>query len=146
MVITPITLKAAREYVTRVHRHHQAPQGGLFAIAASEGEYVKAVVIVGRPVARHLDDGFTAEVTRLASDGSPNACSMLYAAAWRAARAMGYRKLVTYTLQREPGSSLRAVGFRIVGEVSARSWHSETRPRIDKDEKEPRFRWELMVG
>jgi hypothetical protein len=145
MNVSPITLKEARAYVGRVHRHHKPPQGGLFAIAAAEGEDVVGVVIVGRPVARHLDDGFTAEVTRLASDGSKNACSMLYAAAWRAARAMGYQKLVTYTLQTEPGTSLRAAGFRVVGEVTKRSWHTPSRPRIDQDERQARFRWEVAA-
>lgn len=145
MNVSPITLKAARLYVGRVHRHHKPPQGGLFAIAAAEGEEVVGVVIVGRPVARRLDDGFTAEVTRLASDGSKNACSMLYAAAWRAARAMGYRKLVTYTLQTEPGTSLRAAGFKVVGEVTKRSWNTPSRPRVDQDERQARFRWEIAA-
>lgn len=105
------------------------------------------MVIVGRPVSRVLDaDDFTCEVTRLASDGSKNVCSMLYAAAWRAARAMGYRRLITYTLQSEPGSSLRAVGFTIAGEVTKRSWHTPSRPRVDKDERQARFRWELNAA
>jgi hypothetical protein len=143
--VAPITLRHAREYVGRVHRHHLPPQGGLFAIAAAEGDEVVGVVIVGRPVARHLDDGFTAEITRLASDGSKNACSMLYAAAWRAARAMGYRKLVTYTLRTEPGTSLRAAGLKVVGEVSQRSWDTPSRPRIDKDERQARLRWEISA-
>jgi hypothetical protein len=141
-----MTLREAREYVTRVHRHHRAPQGGLFAIGASDGEQIVGVVIVGRPVSRVLDaDDYTCEVTRLASDGSRNVCSLLYAAAWRAARAMGYRRLVTYTLKSESGSSLRAVGFQVVGEVTKRSWHTPSRPRIDKDERQERFRWELVA-
>jgi hypothetical protein len=143
--VAPITLRHAREYVGRVHRHHLPPQGGLFAIAAAEGDEVVGVVIVGRPVARHLDDGFTAEITRLASDGSKNACSMLYAAAWRAARAMGSSKLVTYTLRTEPGTSLRAAGLKVVGEVSQRSWDTPSRPRIDKDERQARLRWEISA-
>ena len=146
LAVVPMTLREARAYVTRVHRHHQAPVGGLFAIGASDGEQVVGVVIVGRPVSRVLDgDDFTCEVTRLASDGSRNVCSLLYAAAWRAARAMGYRRLVTYTLKSESGSSLRAVGFNIVGEVTKRSWHTPSRPRVDKDERQERFRWELVA-
>jgi hypothetical protein len=143
--VVPMTLREARAYVTEVHRHHQAPQGGLFAIGASDGEKVVGVVIVGRPVARMADNGWTCEVTRLASDGTPNVPSMLYRAAWRAARAMGYRKLITYTLQTEPGTSLRAAGFRIVGEVTKRSWNTPSRPRVDKDDRQARFRWEVAA-
>ncbi len=104
MTITPITLREARAFVEQHHRHHKKPQGGIFAVAASEGDRVEGVVIVGRPVSRMLQrDGFTAEVVRLCTLGAKNACSMLYAAAWRAARAMGYRRLVTYTLASEGG-------------------------------------------
>lgn len=109
--VVPMTLREARAYVDEHHRHHRAPQGGLFAIGAAEDDAIVGVVIVGMPVARMLADGFTCEVTRLASDGSRNVCSMLYRAAWRAARAMGYRRLVTYTLPEEGGTSLRAAGF-----------------------------------
>jgi hypothetical protein len=141
--IVPMTLGEARAYVMSVHRHHLAPIGGLFAIGASQDEAIVGVVIVGRPVARLADNGWTVEVTRLASDGTANVPSMLYRAAWRAARAMGYRKLITYTLQTEPGTSLRAAGFRLVGEVTKRSWNTPSRPRIDKDERQARFRWEV---
>lgn len=145
LAAVPMTLREARAYVDRVHRHHRAPQGGLFAIgAASDGEVV-GVVIVGRPVARMLDDDWTCEVTRLASDGSPNVCSMLYRAAWRAARAMGYRRLVTYTLASEPGSSLLGAGFRVVGEVRGRSWHTPSRPRVDSHPTEDKLRWEVSA-
>ena len=91
------------------------------------------VVIVGRPVARLNQDAWTAEVTRLCVlEGYPNACSMLYAAAWRACRAMGWRRLITYTLVSEPGTSLRAAGWREIGRVTGRSWNREARPRVDK--------------
>src|ERR1051326_91546 len=102
-MLVPISLRDAREFVRQIHRHHRAPQGGKFAIAVSDGQKVLGVSIVGRPVSRLLDDGWTAEVIRLATDGTKNACSMLYSASWRAARAMGYRKLVTYILDSEPG-------------------------------------------
>lgn len=144
--VVPLTLTEAKSYVARVHRHHQAPQGGLFAIGAAVGDEIVGCVIVGRAVSRVLDaDPYTCEVTRLASDGSKNACSLLYAAAWRAARAMGYRRLITYTLKTEPGSSLRAVGFKVVGEVTKRSWDTPSRPRVDKDERQERLRWELVA-
>lgn len=96
--LTPITLREARAYVAERHRHHRPPQGGIFAVAAASDGEVCGVAIVGRPVARMAADGWTAEVTRLCTDGTRNACSMLYRAAWRACRAMGYRRLITYTL------------------------------------------------
>lgn len=146
MTVTPLTLTEARNYITRVHRHHQAPVGGLFAIGAEQDGEIVGCVIVGRPVSRVMDaDPYTCEVTRLASDGTKNACSMLYAAAWRAARAMGYRRLITYTLKTEPGTSLRAAGFKVIGEVTKRSWDTPSRPRIDKDERQERLRWELVA-
>lgn len=101
--ITPCTLREARSYVEQFHRHHRPPQGGLFAVACADAEKVRGVAIVGRPVSRMLDNGWTVEVTRVATDGARNACSMLYGAAWRAARALGYRRLITYTLLEEGG-------------------------------------------
>jgi hypothetical protein len=109
---------------------------------ADEAGTVRGVAIVGRPVARSRDDGLTLEVTRLATDGCDNACSALYAAAWRAARAMGYRRIGTYTLKSEPGTSLRAAGWIIIHEVRGRSWSCESRPRVDKYPDEPKFLWE----
>lgn len=131
--VVPITLAEANEYVRLHHRHHKPTVGHLFSVAVAEGDGVRGVAIVGRPVARALQDGFTAEVNRVATDGAANACSMLYATCWRAARALGYRKLVTYTLASEPGTSLRAAGWRVVGETKGRSWDTPTsgRPRVD---------------
>lgn len=115
--LQPITLREARAFVDREHRHHRAPQGGLFAIAVELDGEVCGVVIVGKPVSRMAArDNYLAEVTRLCTDGTKNACSMLYAAAWRAARALGYRKLITYTLATESGVSLRAAGREVVGQ------------------------------
>lgn len=89
--------------------------------------------MVGRPVARHYDDGLTLEVNRVATDGCENAGSALYGAAWRAAKALGYRRLITYTLASESGASLRGSGWRVVAERAARSWSnaSVARPRVD---------------
>jgi len=141
--ITPVTLGESYALVNRIHRHHKAPQGGLFAIAVScEGEVV-GVAIVGRPISRRLDDSWTVEVTRVAVEvGNPNACSMLYGACWRAARAMGYRKVITYTLSTERGTSVRAAGWKCVGSTPGRSWDVPSRPRIDKHPLQQRFRWE----
>lgn len=140
--VVPMTLREARAFVAEHHRHHRAPQGGLFAIGGAVGEYVCAVVIVGKPVARMLADGWTAEVTRLCSVGTENACSMLYAAAWRAAKAIGYRRLVTYTLAEEGGASLRGAGWRLVGEAGGGSWSRTSRPRVDTHPMQRKLRWE----
>ncbi|MDQ6720107.1 MAG: hypothetical protein M3003_04845 [Candidatus Dormibacteraeota bacterium] len=140
-----MTLTEAKAYITATHRHHRAPVGGQFAIGAAEGETVVGCVVVGRPVARMLDDGWTVEVTRLATDGSKNACSMLYRAAWRAARAMGYRRLVTYTLPEEGGTSLRAAGFTLIGEAGGGSWSRDSRPRVDLHPTQVKLRWELTA-
>ncbi|MFF3669888.1 XF1762 family protein [Microtetraspora malaysiensis] len=113
----PVTLQTARAFIAWTHGHLPPPQRATFVIgvATDDGTLV-GVVIAGRPVARSFDDGFTVEVTRLATDGTANACSALLTAAWRAARAMGHRRLITYTLATEPGTSLRAAGLRWVAE------------------------------
>jgi hypothetical protein len=130
--VVPITQREAMAFVERHHRHHKPPRGSVFQLAASDGGgEVVGVALVGRPVARGLQDGWTLEVNRLCTDGTRNACSMLYAAAWRAARALGYRRLITYILASEPGTSLRAAGWRVVGEVRGRSWSCPSRPRVD---------------
>lgn len=114
--ICPISLKEANAFVEQYHRHHKPVTGHKFSIGCTDGEKIVGVAIVGRPVSRYLDDGWTLEVNRLCTDGTRNACSMLYAAAWRAARAMGYHKLITYILDSENGASLRAaVRFRHAG-------------------------------
>ena len=142
MMLCPITLKDAGEFVGRVHRHHKPPQGGLFAVAATDGVQIVGVAIIGRPVSRMLADGWTAEVTRLATDGSRNCCSLLYAAAWRACRALGYGRLITYILDTEPGTSLRAAGWRCVGQAGGGSWSRINRPRVDDHPTQGKMRWE----
>lgn len=94
--VCPVSLKEANAFVEQHHRHHKPVVGHKFSIACTDGENIVGVAIVGRPVARYLDDGWTLEVNRLCTDGTKNACSFLYAAAWRAVRAMGYHKLITY--------------------------------------------------
>jgi len=142
--IVPVSVQSARAYVDQHHRHHKAPQSGLFAVAVSRDDTIVGVAIVGRPVARCLQDEWTAEVTRVATDGTKNACSMLYGACWRAARALGYKKLVTYTLKSESGSSLRAAGWQVVGQVNGRSWNCTSRPRVDKHPLQDKLRWEAV--
>jgi len=144
LTLVPVTLTDAMLFVGRHHRHHLPPQGGLFAVGVAQGEEVVGVVIVGRPVARRTQDGWTAEVTRLCVvDGVKNACSKLYAAAWRGCRALGYRRLITFTLDSEPGTSLRAAGWKEVGSTPGKSWSVPSRPRIDKHPLQTRIKWEV---
>jgi hypothetical protein len=147
--VRPLPISRAKEVVGALHRHHRPPVGALFAIAAEVGGELVGCVMVGRPVARGLQDGFTAEVTRLATNGYPNACSFLYAAAWRAARALGYRRMVTYILAEEPGTSLKAMkegGWREVAGVRGRSWSCDSRPREDGHPLGDKVRWEVAVS
>jgi hypothetical protein len=109
-------------------------QGCKFCVAVSSGDKVVGVAIVGRPVARFLDDGWTLEVNRCCTDGTKNACSMLYSAAWRAAKSLGYMRLITYTLPEEGGASLRASNWRCLGLRGGGNWNVKSRPRIDTDE------------
>lgn len=143
LFLCPLTLREARAFVARWHRHHPAPQGGLFAVGVADGGGVVGVAIIGKPVARMSANGWTAEVTRLCTDGTKNACSMLYAAAWRAARALGYLRLITYTLATESGVSLRAAGWRCIGEAGGGSWSRESRPRVDLHPTQEKLRWEV---
>lgn len=145
LFVSPITLRESNAYVAAKHRHHGPVRGCIACLAVSDGSEVRGVAIVGRPVARMLDDGWTAEVLRCCTDGSRNACSMLYGAAWRAVRALGYRKLVTYTLPNEGGASLRASGMRCVGQAGGGSWSRKQRPRIDTHPIQEKLRWEKEV-
>lgn len=144
MDLCPVTLREARFFVGANHRHHRAPQGGLFAVAVVDAGAIVGVAIIGKPVARMLVDGYTAEVTRLCvRDEAPkNACSMLYGAAWRACRALGYQRLVTYTLPEEGGASLRGAGWKLIGEAGGGSWSRRERPRVDTHPTQGKFRWE----
>lgn len=133
LTIVPIFFAEACTFVRRHHRHHEPPTSHLFSIAvADDAAQVVGVAIVGRPIARLLQDGYTAEVTRTCTDGTRHANSALYGAAWRAARALGYRRLITYTQVGESGASLRAAGWRVVAERPPRAgWDMPGRPRID---------------
>lgn len=146
MVIVPLTLAEANEFVRQHHRHHKPVPGAKFAIGVEEGGKIVGVAIVGRPVARLLDDGYTAEVIRTCTDGTRNANSMLYGAAWRAARAMGYRRIGTYTLPEEGGASLRAAGWRCLGEAGGGTWNRKSRPRVDLHPLQTKVRWEVCNG
>ncbi|MFO0519316.1 MAG: XF1762 family protein [bacterium] len=132
--VVPLTLDEANALVATLHRHHAPVVGHKFSIGAADGDKIVGAAIVGRPVARHLDDGMTLEVNRCVTDGTRNACSLLYGAAWRAAKALGYRRLITYTLPAEGGASLRGAGWRNVGLRGGGNWNVPSRPRVDTAE------------
>ena len=145
--LAPITLKEANTFIGRWHRHHAPVVGHKFSIAISDGDKVRGVVTVGRPVARLLDNGWTLEVNRCCTDGVKNGCSKLYSAAWQAAKALGYKKLVTYTLPSEGGASLRASGWKCLGEKGGGNWNVKSRPRVDTEEelRQLKLRWEMTA-
>ena len=121
--IVPVSFREAAAFVSRHHRHHRPPVGCKFCVGVAAGNELVGVAMVGRPVARHYDDGRTLEVNRTCTDGTPNANSCLYGAAWRAAKALGYQRLITYTQAGETGASLTGAGWRVIGERQARkSW------------------------
>lgn len=130
--LVPLTQRQAREACARWHRHNKPPRGDLFRVGIADGDTLVCVGIAGRPVARHLDDGATVEVTRVASNGTRNATSMAYGALARAAFALGWRRVITYTQADEGGASLRAAGWRVVAQRPARAaWGTMARPRDD---------------
>ncbi len=144
--VVPCSIARAKAYVEALHRHHTPSTGARWAVAVADEEAeVRGVAMLGRPVARLLDDGWTIEVSRVATDGCPNACSALYGAARRIATAFGYAKLITYTRIDEPGSSLRGAGWENDGEIRARSWNMPGRPRVDKTEIVGRQRWKATA-
>jgi len=146
--VRPITIRDADAYVAQYHRHNGKARGALLAVAAwtrLEPRMV-GVGILGRPVARMLQDGRTCEARGVCTDGTRNANSFLYGALWRAARATGYRRCVSYTLASESGASLRAAGFRPVGSVKGKAWSRPSRPRRDQGVYyEPKIRWEATA-
>ena len=143
--LKPVTLKEANAFVAYYHRHHKPVVGHKFSIGCAENGHLVGVAIVGRPVSRYLDDGKTLEVNRLCTDGTKNACSMLYAAAWRAARAMGYQKIVTYILDTESGASLRAAGWDCAGLTGGKRWTGSRCPVTDLYPAQMKFRYEKQL-
>lgn len=131
--VVPIFQDEAFAFIEANHRHHRKPCGSMFQMALSDGEKIVGVAVVGRPTSRRQQDGFTCEVTRLCVlPDIPNGCSMLYSTCWRAAKALGYRRLITYILNTEPGTSLQASGWKFIGERRGQSWNVKSRPRVDK--------------
>lgn len=142
--LVPVTLAEACDAVARWHRHHAPPRGHKFSIGVANGEVLVGVAIVGRPSARRFDNGRTLEVVRTATDGTADANSMLYGAAWRATKALGYLRLITYTQEGESGASLRGAGWKLVAERPARpGWNVPSRPRQDRGtDNVQRYLWE----
>lgn len=154
MKVIPITFREACAFVAQLHRHNKPPRGHKFSIGLKDGEKLVGVAMAGRPVARHFDDGLTLEVNRTCTDGTRNANSMLYGAIWRAAKAMGYQRCITYTQADETGASLRAAGWVKVKDLAARKgWAESTADAAMKAMRDavgnggvPRMLWECKVA
>lgn len=129
LTIRPITFREANAYVTQHHRHNQATNGHKWSVACYDGDRLCEVAICGRPVARKLDNGLTIEILRACTDGTYNACSILYGACTRVARDMGYKRVIAYILISESEASLKASGFINCGEAGGTSWDTPNRPR-----------------
>jgi hypothetical protein len=149
MIVRNLTLADANAFVSVHHRHNKKVQGHKFSIGAVNDTCLVGVAIIGRPVARKLDDGLTAEVTRLCvlEDAPKNVCSFLYRAAWRAWYAMGGERLVTYTLQSESGASLRGAGFKNVA-ISpkweeGKGWTTRSNRQWQPVHSEGKIRWQI---
>lgn len=140
MEIRPITFKQASAFVNEHHRHHRSTVGCKFSLGCYDGEKLIGVAICGRPVSRYLDDGLTCEINRLCTDGTKNACSMLYGASCRVAKEMGYHKIVTYILESENGASLKASNFICEGVAGGKHW-TGTRNKGQDIPAEMKTRW-----
>lgn len=141
-MLQPVSKAEADAFIREHHRHHRPPQGWKFGVAVNDGEKVVGVACCGRPVSRMLDDGWTLEVTRVCSDGTKHVCSMLYGACVRAGRALGYRRIITYTLKEEAGTSLLAAGWKALYETEGGSWGRAGRPRVDTAPTGQKRLWE----
>lgn len=143
--VTTVGLDEANEFVRLYHRHHKPVVGHKFSIGAAVDGKIVGVAIIGRPVARGRDDGVTLEITRLCTDGTRNACSFLYGASAKAVFALGYKRLGTYILASEPGTSLTAAGWRMIAEVKGRSWSCPSRPRVDRHPTQDKLLFEAAT-
>ena len=140
--LIPVSLKTANAFVAEHHRHHKSVPGRKFSLGCMREGQLVGVAIVGRPVSRYLDDGLTLEVNRLCSTGEKNVCSFLYGAAARAGKALGYQRIVTYTLDTEPGTSLRAAGWECMGLAGGKRWTGTRRPAVDLYPAQMKLRYE----
>lgn len=147
MILRPCELRDANAFIAEHHRHHKPVQGHRFSLAAWDGDKLVGVATVGRPVARlGGDPGKVLEVTRLATDGTFNACSFLYSAAARAGRALGYERIQTYILESEPGTSLQAAGWKDEGAAGGGQWrHTDGKPRRTDQPTVPKRRFSKVL-
>jgi hypothetical protein len=143
--LVPITFSEGKQFVQEHHRHNKPPVGWKFGVGVELDGVLVGVAMAGRPIARRLDDGVTLEVNRTCTLGTPNANSMLYGAIWRAAKALGYCKCITYTQADESGASLRAAGWVQVADLKPNAgWDAPSRPRKDIGSGGvARKRWEI---
>lgn len=142
MEIKPLTISSANRYVKDFHRHHNPVIGCKFSIGVFEQDIMHGVAICGRPVSRFLDNGLTLEINRLCTDGTRNACSMLYGACCRIAKHMGYKKVITYILASENGASLKASNFILEADnVGGVQWTGKRSARDNGVPKELKQRW-----
>lgn len=143
--LVPVSLKEANTFVAEHHRHHKPVTGHKFSLGCTQEGQLVGVAIVGRPVSRYLDDGMTLEVNRLCSTGEKNVCSFLYGAAARAGKALGYQRIVTYTLDTEPGTSLQAAGWKCMGLAGGKRWTGTRRPAADLYPAQMKLRYEKQL-
>ena len=149
--VVPLTLKTANEFVDKYHTHNKKVVGCKFCIGAKANNSLEAVAIVGRPVARKLDDGFTVEILRLCTKqtGIKNLCSLLYSRSWRLWKLMGGKRIITYTLEEENGSSLKASGYKITGETQpfkkGTGWTTRKGRVWQEIQEQKRIRWEYKI-
>jgi len=140
MEIRPITFREACDFINKHHRHHKATVGCKFSLGLYKEEKLVGCAVCGRPVSRHFDNGITCEINRLCTDGTYNACSMLYGACCRVAKEMGYTKIITYILESENGASLKASGFICEGKAGGTHWTGK-RNRGQEIPSEFKTRW-----
>ena len=140
MEIRPITFRQASEFINKYHRHHSATVGHKFSIGLYDGDELIGCAVCGRPVSRYYDDGLTCEINRLCTNGTYNACSMLYGACCRVAKEMGYKKIITYILESENGASLKASNFICEGEAGGTHWTGK-RNKGQRIPHEMKTRW-----
>ena len=143
--LVPVSLSDANTFVAEHHRHHKPVRGHKFSLGCEKDGQLVGVAIVGRPVSRYLDDGKTLEVNRLCTTGERNACSFLYGAAARAAKALGYAKIITYTLDTEFGVSLRAAGWTCAGPAGGLRWTGKRKPAADLYPAQLKLRYEKAL-
>ncbi|MBS4980036.1 MAG: hypothetical protein KHZ72_01500 [Lachnospiraceae bacterium] len=145
MEIVPVTFKTACNFIAEHHRHHKPTVGCKFCIGVMDNNNLVGVAVCGRPVSRKLDNGTICEINRLCTDGTYNACSMLYGACCRVAKEMGYKKIITYILDSENGTSLKASNFTCEGIAGGTHWTGK-RDKGQAIPKEMKTRWSRVLN